>query len=234
MTDIDPIAAFRLDDMVVLITGALVEDLPDALAVEVDLTTPGAVDFLVRAATDRYGRIDVLVNNAGVSTAVPALEFTADDFRRPLEIDLVVSDRDGSRAVRRRPCRRLHRRQHPHGPNRRASRTRRSAAVPGRFGIELRHRADNPRRRRLDHNLTPPGPCQPGVSRGGAGAHLLPQVGVHQRPTARDCEVPDRSHSIKRSAKGDTCCATPTRRVKGDPRWGSSERLTKERQLEQK
>jgi len=50
----------------------------------------GGVELLVDEATGRYGRIDVLVNNAGVSTAVAALDFTADDFRRQIEIDLLV------------------------------------------------------------------------------------------------------------------------------------------------
>lgn len=121
MTNIDPLARFRLDNRVVLITGAssglgqrfarvaaaaggrivlgarrrdrldsLATELPDALAVEVDLVAPGAIQRLMDAAINRYGRVDVLVNNAGVSTAIPALDFTADDFRREIEIDLVV------------------------------------------------------------------------------------------------------------------------------------------------
>lgn len=69
---------------------ALAAELPDALAVAVDLTASGAAADLVRRTVDHYGRIDVLVNNAGVSTAIPALAFDEDDFRREVEIDLVA------------------------------------------------------------------------------------------------------------------------------------------------
>jgi len=121
MTEIDPLTRFRLDDRVVLITGAssglgrqfalvasaagaklvvaarrrdrldsLVAELADAVAVEVDLLAPDAPEMLIKAAVERFGRVDVLINNAGISTAAPALEFSVDDFRSEIEIDLVV------------------------------------------------------------------------------------------------------------------------------------------------
>ena len=37
---------------------------------------------------DAFGRIDVLVNNAGLSTAAPALELTRDDFDRTFAVDV--------------------------------------------------------------------------------------------------------------------------------------------------
>ncbi len=39
---------------------------------------------------DRYGRIDVLVNNAGIDHIGPALDQTVGDFRRELEVNLVA------------------------------------------------------------------------------------------------------------------------------------------------
>ena len=39
----------------------------EAIAVSTDVTDPSQVDALVSACDDRYGRIDVLVNNAGVT-----------------------------------------------------------------------------------------------------------------------------------------------------------------------
>lgn len=44
---------------------ALAEELGDALAVRYDVTDPAQVAGAVQAATDRFGRIDVLINNAG-------------------------------------------------------------------------------------------------------------------------------------------------------------------------
>jgi NAD(P)-dependent dehydrogenase (short-subunit alcohol dehydrogenase family) len=69
---------------------ALVEELPEAFAVPVDLTASDAGDHLVGAAVDHYGKVDIVVNNAGVSTAVAALDFDVDSFRREVEIDLVA------------------------------------------------------------------------------------------------------------------------------------------------
>ena len=47
----------RLDD--------LVEGHDNALAVDLDVTDSGQIVAAVKAAQDRFGRIDVLVNNAG-------------------------------------------------------------------------------------------------------------------------------------------------------------------------
>jgi NAD(P)-dependent dehydrogenase (short-subunit alcohol dehydrogenase family) len=69
---------------------ALAAELPDALAVAVDLTEPGAPEHLIDTSITHYGRIDVVVNNAGVSTATPALDFDVEAFRREIEIDLIA------------------------------------------------------------------------------------------------------------------------------------------------
>ena len=69
---------------------ALAGELPDALAVAIDLTESGAPQRLVDAAVTHYGRLDVVVNNAGVSTVTPALEFDVEAFRREIEIDLIA------------------------------------------------------------------------------------------------------------------------------------------------
>jgi NAD(P)-dependent dehydrogenase (short-subunit alcohol dehydrogenase family) len=42
----------------------------------------------VEAVASHFGRLDVLVNNAGLSTAKPALELTADDFDQTFEVDV--------------------------------------------------------------------------------------------------------------------------------------------------
>ena len=64
--------------------------LGDAVAVRADLTAPGEAAALVDAALDSYGRIDVVVNNAGISRVLPAVDDDVEEFRRELEIDLVA------------------------------------------------------------------------------------------------------------------------------------------------
>jgi NAD(P)-dependent dehydrogenase (short-subunit alcohol dehydrogenase family) len=53
---------------------------PDLLTVEADITAPGSADRIIGGALDRFGRIDTLVNNAGVFLAKPFTEYTADDY----------------------------------------------------------------------------------------------------------------------------------------------------------
>lgn len=43
------------------------ESLPDAVAVRVDTSDPDSVERSIAAAVERYGRIDVIFNNAGIS-----------------------------------------------------------------------------------------------------------------------------------------------------------------------
>jgi len=68
----------------------LVRDLPGALAVPIDLTAEGAPEVLVRAAVEHGGRLDIVVNNAGSSADVPALDLPVDRFREIVEINLTV------------------------------------------------------------------------------------------------------------------------------------------------
>ncbi|QDG66823.1 glucose 1-dehydrogenase [Pseudarthrobacter sp. NIBRBAC000502772] len=60
-----------------------------ALAVTTDVADPEQCAALVGAAMDRFGRVDVLINNAGIGTAVPALRETAEEFRRVLDVNLM-------------------------------------------------------------------------------------------------------------------------------------------------
>ncbi|QEC48956.1 glucose 1-dehydrogenase [Baekduia soli] len=59
-----------------------------AVVVQTDVGDPAACASAAQAAVDRFGTIDILINNAGIATAVPALREAEDDFRRVLEVNL--------------------------------------------------------------------------------------------------------------------------------------------------
>lgn len=58
-----------------------------ATFVRADMRDPVEIQALVEHAVDEYGRIDVLVNNAGVQTETTASEATLDDWEFVLETD---------------------------------------------------------------------------------------------------------------------------------------------------
>jgi 3-oxoacyl-[acyl-carrier protein] reductase len=55
-----------------------------------DLTKPGVCDGLVQAAVDAWGRIDIIVNNAGYTIDAPAHKLTDDGWQRMLDIHVTV------------------------------------------------------------------------------------------------------------------------------------------------
>ena len=66
-----------------------VEDLGvRCLAQATDVASPQDCQALVDAAMARFGRVDVLVNNAGIGTAAPATREAPADFRRVIDINL--------------------------------------------------------------------------------------------------------------------------------------------------
>jgi NAD(P)-dependent dehydrogenase (short-subunit alcohol dehydrogenase family) len=118
---VDPLAEFRLDGEVALVTGAssglgarfatvldgvgarvaiaarrrdrldaLARRLTDPIVVDCDITDQGARAELLPRVLDGAGRIDVLVNNAGRSEPMRALDEAVDHFRATVELNLVA------------------------------------------------------------------------------------------------------------------------------------------------
>ncbi|GAA3696627.1 SDR family NAD(P)-dependent oxidoreductase [Gordonia hankookensis] len=59
-----------------------------ALCVPADVADPDQCQAVVDAAMETFGRVDVLINNAGVGTAVPATRETPDQFRSVVDVNL--------------------------------------------------------------------------------------------------------------------------------------------------
>lgn len=115
---LDPLASFRMDGRVVIVTGAssglgerfsrvlhavganvvlaarraerldaLSTQLEGSLAVKCDVADADQREMLVKAAMERFGRVDVLVNNAGITYKTPIERETLAQFRETLEVN---------------------------------------------------------------------------------------------------------------------------------------------------
>ena len=61
---------------------------PGLLTVAGDVSDPATADRIVDQALERFGRIDTLVNNAGVYLSKPFISYTADDFATVIGVNL--------------------------------------------------------------------------------------------------------------------------------------------------
>ena len=60
----------------------------EAAGYAANLTDPDAVKELVNKIVEKYGRIDVLVNNAGISQKVTVADMTLDDIKRIFSVNM--------------------------------------------------------------------------------------------------------------------------------------------------
>ncbi|WP_042395114.1 SDR family NAD(P)-dependent oxidoreductase [Streptacidiphilus carbonis] len=63
-------------------------DDPDVLTVQGDIADPAAAQRIIAAGVERFGRIDTLVNNAGLFLAKPFTDYTADDYTAVTAVNL--------------------------------------------------------------------------------------------------------------------------------------------------
>jgi 2-dehydro-3-deoxy-D-gluconate 5-dehydrogenase len=59
-----------------------------AVAIEADVADEAAVNALIRGAVDRLGRVDILINNAGINIRKPVQDLTLAEWRQVLDTNL--------------------------------------------------------------------------------------------------------------------------------------------------
>jgi len=75
-------------DMAANIVAAIERDNGTAISVRADVSQSDDVERLVRTTVERFGRIDILINNAGVHIAKPVLETTEADWDLTMRVNL--------------------------------------------------------------------------------------------------------------------------------------------------
>jgi NAD(P)-dependent dehydrogenase (short-subunit alcohol dehydrogenase family) len=82
------VALLDIDAATLAATAATLEPRDSVLAIECDVADPGQVAAAIDRIAARFGRIDALVNNAGVAVFKPLLETTYDEWSRVLAVNL--------------------------------------------------------------------------------------------------------------------------------------------------
>jgi NAD(P)-dependent dehydrogenase (short-subunit alcohol dehydrogenase family) len=79
---------------------------PDVIAIAGDVADPQTAEHVVGAAIDHFGRIDTLVNNAGIFIPKSFVDYTGDDFAAVLSVNLAgffhISQKAASRMLHQR------------------------------------------------------------------------------------------------------------------------------------
>src|SRR3954453_22026422 len=86
------VAAYRRRGWAVVANSRAIDASRDAhtVAVAGDVTEPATCDRIVGAALERFGRVDTLVNNAGMFLSKPFTEYTAADYTRAVALNLTA------------------------------------------------------------------------------------------------------------------------------------------------
>ena len=82
------VLASRAMDLLTPIASQINQEGGKALAWEVDVTRFESVSTMVEKSVEQFGRLDIMVNNAGISMAHPSEELSPQDWQRALDTDL--------------------------------------------------------------------------------------------------------------------------------------------------
>src|SRR5438105_4648476 len=96
------VAAFRGAGYAVVGTSLSIRPsgVPDFLTLQGDIAQVETAQRVVEQTLDRFGRIDSLVNNAGIYIGKPFTDYTADDFAAIIAVNLAGFFHITQRAVR--------------------------------------------------------------------------------------------------------------------------------------
>jgi NAD(P)-dependent dehydrogenase (short-subunit alcohol dehydrogenase family) len=84
------VAGYRRQGWAVVATARSIQpsDDRDLLTVEGDLSEPATGHRIMEAALEQFGRIDTLINNAGIFTSKPFLDYTDNDYDAAVAVNL--------------------------------------------------------------------------------------------------------------------------------------------------
>ena len=84
------VAAYRQQGWGVVATARTMKPTEDSdvLTVDGDIAKPATADRIISGALERFGRIDTLVNNAGIFVSKPFTDYTAEDYALVVGVNL--------------------------------------------------------------------------------------------------------------------------------------------------
>jgi NAD(P)-dependent dehydrogenase (short-subunit alcohol dehydrogenase family) len=84
------VAGYRRSGWAVVVNARTMEDSedPDTVIVQGDVSDPTTADDIVTEGLARFGRIDTLINNAGIFISKPFTEYTPDDYASIVGVNL--------------------------------------------------------------------------------------------------------------------------------------------------
>ena len=62
--------------------------LKNACAIKVDVTDEHEVETMIQTAIEKYGKLDILISNAAILIAKPVAEYTAEQWRKMIDVNL--------------------------------------------------------------------------------------------------------------------------------------------------
>ena len=95
------VAAYRRQGWAVVATSRTIKPAgdPAVLTVDGDISEPATADRIIGEALERFGRVDTLINNAGVFISKPFTDYTADDYAAVVGVNLTGFFRLTQRAI---------------------------------------------------------------------------------------------------------------------------------------